>query len=168
MSCINSKSTQAIQPMNPVALGMGHVGYPGMMMPGNMAILQEQQLQQQRFMAMMQQQQQQQQQAGASVDPSSASEPNATSTDVSSSTNGEPNTASMAAFQMQQRQYYAMLMAQQQQMAAMAANPGMVAQFQQPAARAPTGEDEGNAQSPKEAATAEAGAPGEDGPKVNL
>jgi hypothetical protein len=161
MSCINSKAPQAIQSMNPVALGLAASPFSqmGMMMadpnnPAQMALLhdRQKQLYQQQLnhhgimaMAAMHNQAGQQQgqqggtlqqggsslQGGTSEKPSS-SEPNGTSTDVSNSTEAGMNPSAMSVFQMQQRQYYAMLMAQQQQMAAMAAgNPAMMAQQQQ-------------------------------------
>jgi hypothetical protein len=163
MSCINSKAPQAIQSMNPVALGLAASPFSqmGMMMadpnnPAQKGLLWQNQLYQQQLshhgiMAAMQNQTGQQQvgtlqqegnslQGGTSEKPSS-SEPNGTSTDVSNSTEAGMNPSTMSVFQMQQHQYYAMLMAQQQQqMAAMAAgNPAMMAQqqqmaqFQQPA-----------------------------------
>jgi hypothetical protein len=160
MSCINSKAPQAIQPMNPIALGLASSPFAqmGMMMadpnnPAQMALLhdRQKQLYQQQLnhhgmmaMAAMHNPAGQEQQGGngngtscstnGTSEKPSSSAPTGTSTDVSSSTevgmNG--NQSAMSVFQMQQRQYYAMLMAPQQQMAAMAAgNPAMMAQQQQ-------------------------------------
>jgi hypothetical protein len=155
MSCINSKAPQAIQPMNPVALGLAANPFSqmGMMMadpnnPAQVALLHDrqkqlfqQQLNHHGIMAMASMHneagQPQGQQAGTSQqgetsENPSSSEPNGTSTDVSNTTEAGMNPSAMSVFQMQQRQYYAMLMAQQQQMAAMAAdNPAMMAQQQQ-------------------------------------
>jgi hypothetical protein len=158
MSCINSKAPQAIQPMNPVALGLAASPFAqmGMMMadpnnPAQMALLhdRQKQLYQQQLnhhgimaMAAMHNQAAGQQQnvnsngngtsqSGGTVEKpgESSSGPTGTSTDLSSSTEAGMNPSAMSVFQMQQRQYYAMLMAQQQQMAAMAAgNPAIMAQ----------------------------------------
>jgi hypothetical protein len=149
MSCINSKAPQAIQPMNPVALGLAASPFAqmGMMMadpnnPAQMALLHDrqkqlyqQQLNHHGIMAMAAMHNaagEPENEASQTSEKPSSSGPTGTSTDVSSSTEAGMNPSAMSVFQMQQRQYYAMLMAQQQQMAAMAAgNPAMMAQQQQ-------------------------------------
>jgi hypothetical protein len=159
MSCINSKAPQAIQSMNPVALGLAANPFSQMGMtmagpnnPAQMAFfhdrqnqLYQQQLSHQGIMAVtaMHNQAGQQQvgplqqegnslQGGTSEKPSS-SEPSGTSTDVSNCTEAGMNPTTMSVFQMQQHHYYTMLMAQQQQqmMAMAAGNPAMMAQQQQ-------------------------------------
>jgi hypothetical protein len=116
MSCINSKSSQQIQPMNPIALGLG--------MPNNFqppydesATMQQRQMfyqqcqqQQQQFMTMWQQQQQQQKEG---------KKEGGEGEDISESKQDGPMMAA-------QQQYYSMLMAQQQHMAMMAGQHGQV------------------------------------------
>jgi hypothetical protein len=137
MTCISSKSAQALQPMNPVALGLAPGGsfFPDSIDPTTSARLQEQRQaffqhqwqQQQAFMAMLAQHQgSAASKEGSEGDEETGASGNATESkgdeDQKPTAGEQPNhSAAMMAFQQQQQHYYAMFMTQQQHMAAMAA-----------------------------------------------
>lgn len=129
MTCINAKSSQQLQPMDPVALGLGTGGalYPDLSDPAavqrmqeqRQAFFQQQWQQQQAFMAnMMQQQQAAAAASGEQKDSDGKADGAENKGDEESKE--QSNQAAMTAFQQQQQQYYAMFMAQQHHMASMA------------------------------------------------
>jgi hypothetical protein len=117
MTCINSKAPQSLQPMNPVALGLGVPAPTGPFgWPTDPETMQRQYMQQmqqaQQWMAMMQQQQQ----AEGDKKDSDSNEKKDSETKDGEAKEGasEESNAAMIAWQ-QQQQYYAAMMAWQQQ-----------------------------------------------------
>jgi len=124
MTCISAKSSQQLQPMDPVALGLGTGGalYPDLSDPAAVQRLQEQR------QAFFQQQWQQQQAFMAAMMAKKEGEgggggdakPEGTNDEEAKDGEGDAEKMSPAMVSQQQQQYYAMFMAQQSHMAQMA------------------------------------------------
>jgi hypothetical protein len=130
MTCISAKSAQQLQPMDPVALGLGAGGslYPDMSDPAvaqrmqeqRQAFFQHQWQQQQAFMAMMAQQNMNTPQNPEGKEGEEATSESKTGDEEQKQVaQSQENNNAMMAFQQQQQQYYSMFMAQQHNMAAM-------------------------------------------------